>query len=241
MKKNKKMERWSHDQTKVLISMYVDKFDELESSRCNQIWPWIVEAVSSHGPEKTLKQGKVKIRNMKDAYKKCKDGNKKSGNKSNKCPFYDEFDKLLSDRDVVNLPEFMEVGSAKSQCNYVSVKDVEYPNVIKEVSIASSSTDSFNETQDLLGNSDSEAEVAVKGNKNSKKRKHGDSSDDDEYYEDLKHEVRAKKSKAQDPKKPIIPKTFQEQLLAMQKEQIDISKEVNVVFKSFRKKCSRSS
>ena len=66
---------------------------------------------------------------MKNAYKKCKDENKKSGNKSNKSPFYD---------------------------------------------------DSFNETQDLLGNSDSDFEVAVKRNKNSKKRKHDDSSDNDE-------------------------------------------------------------
>ena len=35
-KKQRSMtERWSHDQTKALISMYVDKFDELESSICN--------------------------------------------------------------------------------------------------------------------------------------------------------------------------------------------------------------
>ena len=34
-KQRSKRERWSHDQTKVLISMYADKFDELESSRCN--------------------------------------------------------------------------------------------------------------------------------------------------------------------------------------------------------------
>ena len=98
----------------------------------------------------------------------------------------------------------------------MNVKDVEYPNVIKEVSIASSSTNSFNETQDLLGNSDSEVEVAVKGN-NSRKRKHDDSSDEHEYYEDLKNEVRAKKSKAQDPKNPTKPKTFQEQFQAMEK------------------------
>ena len=131
VKQKSKRERWSHDQTKVriIIIIYVDKFDELESSRCNQIWPSIVEAVSSHGPEKTLKQCKVRIRNMKNAYKKCKDENKKSRNKSNKSPFYD---------------------------------------------------DSFNETQDLLGNSDSDFEVAVKRNKNSKKRKHDDSSDNDE-------------------------------------------------------------
>ena len=70
-------ERWSHYHTKVLIGMYVDKFDELEFSACTQMWPSIVEAVSSHGPETTLKQYKVKIRNMRDAYKKCKDENKK--------------------------------------------------------------------------------------------------------------------------------------------------------------------
>ena len=127
--------------------MYVAKFGELESSRCNQIWQSIVEAVSSRGAEKTLKQCKVKIRNMKDAYKKCKDDSKKIGSKSNKCPYHHEFDKLLWDRDVVNLPEFMEVGYAKRQFNDVNVKDGEYPNVIKEVSMASSSTDSFNETQ----------------------------------------------------------------------------------------------
>ena len=49
----------------------------------------------------------------------------------------------------------------------------------------------------MLGNKDYEAEVSVKGNKNSKKRKHDDSSDNDEYYEDLKNEVRAKKFKVQ--------------------------------------------
>ena len=75
---------------------------------------------------------------------------------------------------MVILPEFMEVGSPKSQYNDMNVKNVEYLNVIKEVSIASSTTDSFNETQDLLGNSDSKAEVAVKGNKNCKQRNHDD-------------------------------------------------------------------
>ena len=97
---------------------------------------------------------------MKNAYKKCKDENYKSGNKPNQSLFYD---------------------------------------------------DSFNETQDLLGNSDSDFEVAVKRNKNSKKRKHDDSSDNDEYYEDFKNEVKAKKSKAQEPKKTAKPKTFQQQ------------------------------
>ena len=38
VKQKSKRERWSHDQTKVrIIIIYVDKFDELESSRCDQI------------------------------------------------------------------------------------------------------------------------------------------------------------------------------------------------------------
>ena len=86
---------------------------------------------------------------MKNAYKKCKDENYKSGNKPNQSPFYD---------------------------------------------------DSFNETQDLLGNSDSDFEVAVKRNKNSKKRKHDDSSDNDEYYEDLKNEVKQKSPRRKNSK-----------------------------------------
>ena len=87
----------------------------------------------------------------------------------------------------------------------------------------------------MLGNSDSDFEVAVKRNKNSKKRKHDDSSDNDEYYEDLKNEVRAKNSKAQEPKKPTKPKTFQQQLLAMQKEQIDFSERSERRFQDFLK------
>ena len=84
----------------------------IESSRCNQYWPKILQEVNSHGPEKTLKQCKVKIRNLKDSYKKCKDENKSSGNNFNTCKFHDEFDRVLSTRNV-NLPEFREVGAIK--------------------------------------------------------------------------------------------------------------------------------
>ena len=77
--------------------------------------------------------------------------------------------------------------------------------------------------------------MAVKWNKHSKKRKYDDSSEDDEYYEDLKYEVRAKKFKAQDPEKPTKPKIFQKQLLvrAMQKDQIDIFERSERRFEEF--------
>ena len=65
----------------VLVSLWVKNFEALESSRCNQAWPKLVNKVCSLGPTKTLKQSKVKIQNLKDAYKKFKDENKQSGNK----------------------------------------------------------------------------------------------------------------------------------------------------------------
>ena len=50
---------------------------------------------------------------MKDAYKKCKDENKQSGNERRSCAFYEEFNRVLSVRNVVKLPEVCEVGVAE--------------------------------------------------------------------------------------------------------------------------------
>ena len=90
-----KRERWTARQAKVLVSLWVENFEVLESSRCNQVWPKLVNKVCSLGPAKTLKQCKVKIRNLKDAYKKYKDESKQSGNERRSCAFYEEFDRVL--------------------------------------------------------------------------------------------------------------------------------------------------
>ena len=70
-----KRDRWTPEQNQILVSMYVENYEALESSNCNKVWPKILESVCNYGPKKTLKQIKVKVRNMKDAYKKCKDEN----------------------------------------------------------------------------------------------------------------------------------------------------------------------
>ena len=72
-KTNAKRERLTTRQAEVLVSLWVENFDVLESSRCNQVWPKLVNKVCSLGPAKTAKQCKVKIRNLKDAYKKYRD------------------------------------------------------------------------------------------------------------------------------------------------------------------------
>ena len=52
----------------------------LESSRYTQVWSKLVNKVCSLCPAKTIKQCQVKIRNLKDAYKKYKEENKHSKN-----------------------------------------------------------------------------------------------------------------------------------------------------------------
>ena len=55
----------------------------------------------------------VSIRNWKDAYKKCKDENKQSGNKRGSFAFYEELDRVLNVRNVVKLSQVCEVGVAE--------------------------------------------------------------------------------------------------------------------------------
>ena len=148
-------------------------FDNIESSRCNQYWPKIVQEVNSHGTEKTLKQCKVKIRNLKDSYKKCKDENKSSGNNFNTCQFYDKFDRVLSTRNVVNLPEFREVGAVKPLAFNDEKKSEE------------------NKTEPLDAGSSKERKTTEAENLD----------DSFEYYEELKRDFADAKKKKTDDKK----------------------------------------
>ena len=56
--------------------------------------------VDNHGTVKTIKQCKIKIRNLKDTFKKAKENNKKSGCKAH--------------RDAVHLLKAIEVGTKEN-------------------------------------------------------------------------------------------------------------------------------
>ena len=66
--------------------------------------------VDKQGPTKTIQQCKAKLRTLKDAYKKAKDNNTKTGTAPMTCPFYNDIDGILGTRDIVKLPEVREVG-----------------------------------------------------------------------------------------------------------------------------------
>ena len=66
--------------------------------------------MNKKGPERTLKQLKDKIRNLKDAYKAARDNNKKTGASPTYSPYFEDFDEVLGTRDVINTPFAREVG-----------------------------------------------------------------------------------------------------------------------------------
>ena len=102
-KKEEKNCRWSEIQARSLIKEWKENVTELESSRNRQAWTKIINNVNKNGPKKTVNQAKKKLSNLKDAYKKAKDNNKKSGTAPDFPQFYNDFDEILSCRPIVEL------------------------------------------------------------------------------------------------------------------------------------------
>ena len=61
---------------------------------------------------KILKQIKDKLRNIKDAYKRCKNNNNKTRQSPEFCQFYQDLDEISGTRDVVNFTFAREIVSA---------------------------------------------------------------------------------------------------------------------------------
>ena len=66
--------------------------------------------MNEKGPEKTLKQLKDKIWNLKDAYKAARHKNKETGASPTYSPYFENFDEVLGTRDVINTSFAREVG-----------------------------------------------------------------------------------------------------------------------------------
>ena len=107
--KKRKEERWSESQTKTLVYLWKEHFRDLQTSKQHLIWIKIKTAVNEKGPEKTLKQLKDKIQNLKDAYKAVRDNNKKTGASPTYSPYFEDFDEVLGTRDVINTPFAVEL------------------------------------------------------------------------------------------------------------------------------------
>ena len=71
-------------------------------------------AIDNHRPEMSAKQTKAKLRRLKDAYKQVKDNNSRSGAAPQSCPFYNDFNEVLGERDIVSFKQVKEVECSKN-------------------------------------------------------------------------------------------------------------------------------
>ena len=106
--------KWGEAQTSVLVNEWKERIDDVESARATETWHRIVQEVNKVGTQKTTKQCKDKIRNLKKSYKEAKANNNKTGRLRQTSPYYDSFDEVLGTRAVVTMPGVIQCGQAES-------------------------------------------------------------------------------------------------------------------------------
>ena len=73
------------------------------------------QEIDKKGQSKSVTQIKSKLLNMKDRYKKAKDNNSQTGTSPVYPPlFHNDFEEMLTSRDVINLKYVKEVGTGLS-------------------------------------------------------------------------------------------------------------------------------
>ena len=151
----------------------------------------------------------MKIRNLKDAYKKCKDENKQSGNERRSFAFYEEFDRVLSVGNIAKLPLVCDVGV-----------DEELAQSHPEYHVDDDTTYDFQE-------------IEFEENKENRKRKTLDlneSLESEAFVDELEEAVKSKKIKT----KKDAKKTFHDELLEIQKQQLKLFEELEKRFQTFQ-------
>ena len=149
-------EKWSTKETQVFGSVWKENFVELQSYKAPDVWREISTKVSEVGNGKSVKQCKLKLRNMKASYHDAKLNNDKTGNEPNFPPFYEDFESILGCRDAVKVSEMAEIG-----CK-TSIKKDEIP-IVKNSTIKTPEQSAIKEAP----------------KQPSLKRKHNDDDDDD--------------------------------------------------------------
>ena len=240
IKQKAKRVHWSAVQTNALVSAWQENYDILNSKDANKGWAQIVKIVNLHGTVRSLDQIKRKFAKIQEKYIKCKDANsKKTGEGLHTCPYYEELDKLLHQKKKVKLPELTEVGAVG-----VSGDETIENEVFDEENVSEPSEDSFdnltepdNPPEPADNPVDPVADEPKKPTMEASGRKRKTQEDclesSFEYYEDLKEEVRNKnRSKATSGKEK--KKTFQEDLIEIQKQQMQMFKDSEKQFQTFQ-------
>ena len=125
-------------QIDMLVSLWQENIGVLESTCSRKMWFKIKAAVDNLGPAKTIKQCKDKMRNIKDAYKRAKESNKKTGAAPSFPPYFTQIDEIYRCTHVMNLPEKAKVAANSISDDEINASsdsdsDVNKSSVLKQV------------------------------------------------------------------------------------------------------------
>ena len=107
----KSHERWQTRDEAVLVQLWADNIEQLESKDSRKAWDEIVRALNEkQGITKTVDQCQRKLKHLRNLYKEKKDWNRKqSGANIRKSPHYDAIDAVLGCRDVITCNKLRQV------------------------------------------------------------------------------------------------------------------------------------
>ena len=108
----KSREHWQTRDKAVLVQLWANNIDRLESKDSRKVWDEILRALNNkQGITKTVNQCQRKLKHLKYLYKEKKDWNcKQSGGNIQKSPHYDAIDAVLGCRDVITCNKLRQVG-----------------------------------------------------------------------------------------------------------------------------------
>ena len=110
-------DKWSDDEEKMLISLWAENIDRINSSQARKAWEDIATQMNKKfGSKRATESCKKKMKYLLERYKVCKDWNsKQTGGNLRKSAHFDEIDGVMGCRDIVTLSNVKEAGSAVSQ------------------------------------------------------------------------------------------------------------------------------
>ena len=110
-------DKWSDDEEKMLISLWAENIDRINSSQARKALEDIATQMNKKfGSKRATESCKKKMKYLLERYKVCKDWNsKQTGGNLRKSAHFDEIDGVMGCRDIVTLSNVKEAGSAVSQ------------------------------------------------------------------------------------------------------------------------------
>ena len=110
-------DKWSDDEEKMLISLWAENIDRINSSQARKAWEDIATQMNKKfGSKRATESCKKKMKYLLERYKVCTDWNsKQTGGNLRKSAHFDEIDGVMGCCDIVMLSNVKEAESAVSQ------------------------------------------------------------------------------------------------------------------------------